>query len=162
MTYIKSFANVFPGRKVDAGMMVFVPGSTVSILRSLTESGGELVTGPVKLAQRVVLRLLSATGTYRYEGSEASTFATDIKSFSLTSVADIRSSLNESIQQLQAIFDQELNDAATAGEAIPLDEQLSGIVINSIRLDQTIANISLTIVTRAGTSFKFIAPVRIA
>ncbi len=160
-SYTRSFKHLYAGREGDVGLIFLDKGTSVSKIQDVTSSGGAFVVGIVKLAQQVLLRLLSATGTYVYEDREASIFASDFLNGRLSTVPDIRLSLTATINSIQALFDREVLESIANGASIPLDEQLSAIVIDSIKLNGTTADVSLVVVSRNNEEFKFIAPIRI-
>lgn len=158
MSYLVSFKNTIPGRTIDAGFLYFDPNQKVSAEQTLTKDGGSAVAGTTKLAQKVLLRLLSATGTYMYEPLEKSLFATDILNGYLNSVSDIRTSLQAAITEISDAFFDDLDRNSDT----PADERLSAITIDNIQLSATIADITLTVYSEAGTNVTFTAPVKLA
>jgi hypothetical protein len=154
--YLRSFKTVAGGRRVNAAFIDLPRPANYSNTQSLTKLNGAYAVGHVKLAQKVLLRLLSASGTYLYETDESSRFMDYFQAGRLRLVPDIRSVLQQTIGNVRRLIaDEDLS----SGD--PLDEQLQDLRIVNISLSGTTADVSLSAITKAGTSFEFTWPIRV-
>lgn len=124
------------------------------LIQSLVDDSGlsYITTGIEKLAQRVLIVLLTKQGSMLYNQTAGTTFMIDAQSGIWRTIADVELSFHA------AKLDLVRQIRAQALDTDPLDEQLVSIEFISASLLGDQAAISLQLVSAAGTSFEFIAP----
>lgn len=116
--------------------------------------GGEICTGAAKLAQRVVLRLLTPRGSIRFSPREGCDFVTLARTGQLRTEAAASTAFR---------FAAGLIQSACAAEIVattPPDEQLVRIDLLGIAFLADAISVTIEIVTAAGTTRPIILPIR--
>jgi hypothetical protein len=142
------------GRRVDAPFLI-IDFETGRVSDQHIGLDIEPVFGIYKLGQQVVLRLLSELGRYIYEPDEGSVFMRYARTNRLTTIANVRTALSESILQ---VSDQFFLDASR-DNTIPPDERLSNIEVTSISQSGDLLLVSLTVTSVASSSISLEAPI---
>jgi hypothetical protein len=142
------------GKRVDAPFLI-IDFETGRVSDQHIGLDIEPLFGVYKLGQQVLLRLLSEVGRYIYEPDEGSVFMLYARNSGLTSIANVRAALSESILQ---VTDQFFLDVSK-DNSIPLDERLGEIEITSINQTGDQLLISLTVTNVASASVTLDAPI---
>jgi hypothetical protein len=120
-----------------------------------TGDGGAIVTGIEKLAQRVLLILLTQLGSKPYAPTEGTSFMIDAKRGAWRTPADVTSSF------YAASLDVKRQQQAIETSDDPDDERWGGIVLDGVTLADSTVAIRLTLTSQAGTAFTFITPITV-
>jgi hypothetical protein len=117
--------------------------------------GGSLVTGIQKLAQRVLLVLLTPLGSRQYRPREGTLFMTDAQMGLWRTVADVQQSFSSArldvARQLRAI----------ESDSDPDDERYGNLTLTGVTLAGDKVSIRLLVESKAGTSYSLITPIQV-
>ena len=134
----------------------YIPGTDQLLAQSFVGAGaggGAVVTGVEKLAQRVLLTLLTRAGTLAFQPALGTTFLDDAQSGQWRTEADVELSFYAAKLDLV----RQVQGMQTAAD--PPDEQLVTVDLDSATLAGTHVTLHLTLVTAAGTGRTFLAPI---
>lgn len=116
-------------------------------------TGGFLCTGAQKLAQRVLLVLLTKKGSMRFDQEYGTVFMLLAESGAWRTVADVEQGFYgaklDLMRQLRAV---ELTTD-------PTDERISDLALLGVTIGPGFVKLTIQMVTLAGTSYKFIGPI---
>lgn len=153
MTSVADYA----GRTTDmlAFQGAFPSGGDRLLAQSLVgdRDGGSVVTGVEKLAQRVLLILLTKAGSMAYRPDDGTTFMRDADAGAWRTAADVELSFHAAkldlVRQIRAV----------ALDSDPADEVIDSIEFLGAALTDGAATLQLRVVSAAGVSVTFIAPI---
>lgn len=147
----------YQGRTVDllAFQGDFTRRGDRELLQALVgpDDGGSVVTGIQKLAQRVLIILLTRVGSMTYLPLLGTTFMSDAQQGSWRTTADIELSFNSSkLDLLRQLRAEEL-------DTDPLDERIDTVVMLSAAFNAGDATAQIMVLSAAGSELVFIAPI---
>lgn len=120
------------------------------------QNAGQVCTGVQKLAQRWVLEFLTALGSMPFHMQTRGTdFVTQLQQGRLRTEYDVQSQFSFAELQIR----QNLHNEDTAD--MPLDEQLARAELTELTISNLGIQLSITVVSRAGTSRAVILPIAI-
>ena len=153
----------YRGRRVDLaafrGLAAAAPG--LAGARPLAHQlvrpgdGGRLVAGVEKLAQRVLLVLLTRRGSRRYAPAEGTAFMADAASGRWRTVADVTASFYSA--RLDVV--RQCRAAESADD--PPDERLRGLDLEGVVLSGDKVTLRLRLTTEAGSGYTFLTPIAV-
>lgn len=118
-------------------------------------SGGELIAGIEKLAQRVLLILLTKVGSKQYAATEGTTFMVDAQLGRWRTPADVSESF------YSARLDVSRQCRAIETDEDPVDERWGSLDLDGVTLSGDKVSIRLVLVSAAGATYKFLTPVSV-
>lgn len=133
-------------------------GITQELLLTLfgNNDSGQICTGVHKLMQRFLLLLLTKRGSFTYDLERGTTFILDAERGYWRTVADVRLSFaaaKDSVRrQLRAL--EQTSD--------PSDEIYSDVQLNEVTIGDGRVHMTMTLITQAGSSYNFIAPINLS
>jgi len=142
-----AFHGIFPqlrGREQLLSQELVRPGS-----------GGELIAGIEKLAQRVLLILLTKVGSRKFARTEGTTFMLDAQAGRWRTPADVSESF------YAARLDVSRQCRATETSSDPADERWGSLDLDGITLSGDKVSLRLVLVSAAGTTYKFMTPISV-
>jgi hypothetical protein len=160
MSTLSSVA-AYAGRTVD--LLAFRPTPANATPEQLLQSqtlvgptdGGLLIAGLGKLAQRVMMTLLTPLGSQLYSPALGTQFITDMLSGAWRTPADVMQSFYSArldvAQQLQTT--EFIND--------PLDEQYSGMTLMNVTFGSDTITLQIALTSQAGSTTVFLAPIAV-
>ena len=146
------------GRVVDILAFQGPNSATVELAQTLAAPGssGEICTGIQKLAQRVLITLLTKLNSQTYWPAEGTVLITAFENGQIQTESDMLSYFTLAEQQLE----QQMLAAQTGSE--PLDEQYKSLTLNTITIGPGILQFSVTLTSQAGTTATYIVPLGIS
>lgn len=145
---ILAFRGVFPA----------VAGSEQLLAQEMIKpgDGGALIAGVEKLAQRILLALLTKVGSRKYRPTDGTTFMIRAQRGLWRTTADVESSF------YSARFDvrQQLQRDESSDD--PADERWGSLELEGVILNGDTVSLRLAVTSAAGTGIKFIAPLTVA
>ena len=114
---------------------------------------GSICTGVQKVAQRVVLRLFTITGSLKYKPNEGCNFMLHMISGRFRSTVDVFAAFAEAKTSIMEQFDAEIQDDD------PDEERLEELVLAQVVLAPDFLGLRVRVVTLAGTSRSVIIPI---
>lgn len=142
-----AFRGVFPqlrGRDQILAQELVRPGD-----------GGALIAGIEKLAQAVLLILLTKIGSRPYKKTDGTTFMLDAERGHWRTPADVSESF------YAARLDVSRQIRATEVDADPLDERWGSLDLDGVTLSGDRVSLRITLVSAARTSYKFMTPITV-
>lgn len=142
-----AFRGIFPQRRGREQLLAqeFVrPGD-----------GGALIAGVEKLAQKILLVLLTKAGSRTYAAAEGTAFMIEAERGSWRTPADVAMSFVTA--RLQVARQCRLSEAADD----PLDERYASLVLDGVTLSAGTASLRMTLTSAAGTAYSFITPITV-
>lgn len=142
---VLAFRGIFPqlrGRDQILSQELVRPGD-----------GGELIAGIEKLAQRVLVILLTKIGSRKYRPAEGTTFMIDAQSGRWRTPSDVSESF------YAARLDVSRQVRAEETDADPADEKWGSLDLDGVTLSGDKVAIRLSIVSAAGGTYKFLTPI---
>ncbi len=134
------------------------PGSFVLLEEALVPadgSGGYIVAGIEKLAQRFLLALLTITGSKLHRGGDGCQFMLDAGRGRWRTPADVYQSF------YSALVDVRRQLQLDEDESTPDDEVFAGAELTSVELNWPTAKLVVRLDSAAGTSRTFVAPLAV-
>ena len=132
-----------------------VVGRNVEVVQALTDPGspgGFVVTGVNKLAQRLLILLLTERGSLRYLPEVGTFLITDARLGLWRTLADVQQSAHS------ALLDVRRQLVLAESEDDPADEKVDNIELLSATLQGDRASLHLQVSSLAGDTRAFIAP----
>lgn len=115
--------------------------------------GGEICTGPQKLAQRFLLKLFTIAGSMKYRPADGCNFMSTIQGGNLRSSADVFLAFAVASATLRRQF-------ATEDLLVPkLDEQFKSAELQTVNLQDDKITLYINLTSQAGTSAVAILPI---
>jgi hypothetical protein len=151
----------YVGRQVDMfafrGMFPAALGSEQLLAQELVQAsdGGELVAGIEKMAQEILLILLTPVGSRIYAPTEGTTFMIDAAQGYWRTVADV----SQSYYTASLAVSRQYQALQTAAD--PLDEQWGSLTLLGVVLSGTAVSIQLQLISAAGTTYTFLTPITV-
>ena len=141
-----AFRGVFPqqGREQLLAQELVKPGD-----------GGVLIAGIEKLAQKVLLILLTKVGSRQYSPTEGTAFMREAERGIWRSTADVESSF------YSARLDIARQCQASESDDDPADERWAGLELLGVTFSPGFVGIRVYLTSQAGTSYTFITPVSV-
>jgi hypothetical protein len=158
MTIYSGTAQQYKGKTVDFLLYDGAkPKSEVQVIQELVLPGqsGALITGPLKLAQRFMLELLTERGSMIYNLNRGTFFMTQIRAGLVSTPADLFQLFASSELELRNTL--KLEDASS----MPADERYVSADLLDVTLVGDTASLQIRIDSAAGTSREIIFPLRI-
>ena len=146
----------YNGRTIDLSMFSNVQEAGESLLvQQLAgeDDFGSICTGVQKVAQRVVLRLFTITGSMKHKPQEGCQFMKDMMSGRFRSTVDVFASFSEA---RSTILEQFYTDQL---DTDPNEERLDTIELMQVVMAPDFLGIRVRVVTLAGTSRSVIIPI---
>lgn len=125
----------------------------VSQTLCLPSTGGYLCTGAQKLAQRVLLVLLTKKGSMRFDPEYGTVFMILAESGAWRTVADVEQGFYGAKLDLM----RQLRAVETTSD--PADERISDLALLSVSIAPGMVKLTIQMITLAGNSYKFIGPI---
>lgn len=113
---------------------------------------GYLTTGIQKLTQKFLLALLTIRGSKQYKPLDGCQFMADVRRGRWRTVADVRQSFYSALVDVKRQL--QLDENAET----PEDEQYAEASLDDVKLTWPDASLTITLVSAAGTSRTFVAP----
>lgn len=120
-----------------------------------TTDGGAVIAGVGKLAQKVLVVLLTPLGSKQYSPREGTAFMVDAVRGRWRTVVDV----SQSFYAARLDVARQLAADATADD--PDDEVYATMTLNGVVLSGDRVSLSVEVTTRAGTSYKFLTPLTV-
>ena len=139
---LSAFYGIFPNKKRQLLVQQLVSQS----------SGGELVAGVQKLAQKILLILLTIKGSKPYRPADGTLFIEDARRGAWRTVADVNQSF------LFAKIDIREQVLADETASTPADERYGNVRILGVTLIGTKVSFTLEVKSAAGSRYKFLVP----
>ncbi len=142
-----AFRGIFPsqtGREQLLAQQFVRPGD-----------GGVLIAGIQKLAQKVLLILLTEIGSRVYAPTEGTAFMIDARRGFWRTPADVEQSFYSA--RLDVLRQCQASEDATD----PDDERWSDLVLDGVTLAGDKVTIRMTLTSRAGRSYTFLTPISV-
>lgn len=117
--------------------------------------GGALVAGIEKLAQKVLLILLTKTGSRKYAAAEGTAFMIDAARGWWRTPADVEQSF------YAARLDVARQCRASEADADPPDERWGALDLSGVAVSAGAVTLRLTLTSAAGSAYTFLAPVTV-
>ena len=117
--------------------------------------GGMLISGIQKLAQKVLLILLTKMGSRTYAPTEGTTFMIDAGRGDWRTPADVSESF------YAARLDVSRQCRATELSTDPDDEKWGSFDLDGVTLSADLVSIRVTLVSAAGTSYTLLTPISV-
>lgn len=150
----------YAGRSVDLACLFgsFSEGPNEPSLMALIDPaggfpGGGVVTGPQKLAQRLLVLLLTPRGSQRYRPDAGSDFVTDGARGLWRTPADVRLSFGGARSDVLS----QLRAAEAAAD--PDDERIEELALGEVAIALGTVSVTLTMTTVAGDTATLVLPV---
>lgn len=148
----------FVGRTSD--LLIFhgdFPGREQVVKQTLCPdgTGGYLCTGVQKLAQRVLLLLLTKKGSVRFDPEYGSIFMILAEAGGFRTVADVEQAFYGSKLDLTRQL------SAAELDTDPLDERLDALELLNVTVAPGFVSLRIQMVTQAGSTYTFIAPITV-
>jgi hypothetical protein len=143
------------GRTVDLfAFQGFRPSGETLLTQALAAPGGSgvVIAGPEKVVQRFVMELLTESGSLPYLPDRGCRFMLDGRTGLWRTTADITQSFYSSLIDIKRNL--LLEEATTA----PNDERFGSAELLGVTLTNDMAGINVEVLTLAGTSRRFLAP----
>jgi hypothetical protein len=133
------------------------PRGDTLLSQSLAEpaQGGMVVAGAAKLAQRILLRLLTPAGGMRYRPTEGSSLLVGLRHGRIRTPADAHAAFAFDAARIERTC------AAEMTAADPLDEILDQLTLESITLAPPNVVLRIKMTTKAGTNRPILLPVEV-
>lgn len=118
-------------------------------------TGGAIVTGVQKVAQRFLIELLKEVGSMTFRPAEGTTFLTEARLGGFQTQADVLAAFSRGVVEVKRILrvDEQASD--------PADEKFRGAIPISVAVSPGLAVINFEIVTAAGRNREFIFPLKV-
>lgn len=117
--------------------------------------GGAITAGVQKLAQKVLLILLTKIGSRRYAPTEGTTFMIEAERGFWRTPADVSQAF------YAARLDVSRQCQASEADTDPDDERWGSLDLDGVTLAGDRVSVRLTLVTRAGTAYAYITPITV-
>jgi len=149
----------FVGRTADLlafqGSFPHVREQLVQMTLVRSGEGGFLCTGVQKLAQRLLLVLLTKKGSMRYLPAFGTAFMIRAERGIWRTQSDVMMAFTAAkLDLVRQMREQESDDD-------PPDERLAMVNLIGIGLNADSVSLRISVTTQAGTNYQFIAPVRV-
>lgn len=133
------------------------PAGDVRLAETLAPvaTGGAIITGVQKVAQRFLCEFLRETGSTPFRPNDGTDFITEVRSGALRTQADVLGAFARGVSQVQAILQAEEADTD------PPDERFIDAIVSQVFVSPGLTVIRFQIVTQAGSEREFIFPLRI-
>lgn len=118
------------------------------------DNNGVLVTGPLKLAQRFILELMTEQGTIQYFPARGTLFVTQLRSGQVQTEIDVFSAFSLALLTIKANLQAE--DDTTK---YPLNECYQDAAINSISINSGNITLNISVTSLAGTVSNIVLPI---
>jgi hypothetical protein len=150
----------YVGRTADVSAFYRLakPGVASSLLAqelARPTSGGEIVTGILKLSQRVLLILLTKIGSRQYLPLEGTTFMIDAGAGRWRTPADVI----DSFYAARLDVSRQCREAET--ETDPLDERWGNLELIDVSLSGSSVALKLDLTSAAGSKYQLISPITV-
>lgn len=140
-----AFRGLFPaGREQLLAQQLVRPGDN-----------GQLIAGIQKLAQKVLIILLTKTGSRQYVPSEGTDFMLDAQRGMWRTTADVEASF------YSARLDVSRQCQASESDNDPDDERWLSLELNTVILAGDKVTIRMTLTSRAGSTYTFLTPLSV-
>ena len=120
-----------------------------------TDDGGMLIAGIQKLAQRVLITLLTSVGSKIYDPAFGTQFIPDARAGNWRTIADVTQSF------YSARLDVARQLAAEQLASDPLDEIYNGMTLTDVVLSSDMIRLSIDLTSLAGTTYTVLAPITV-
>lgn len=117
--------------------------------------GGQLIAGIEKLAQRVLLVLLTKIGSRRYAPLEGTTFMIEAERGGWRTVADV----TQSFYSARLDVSRQVRAIETPDD--PADERWGSFDLDGVTLVADKVSLRLSLVSAAGTAYTFMTPITV-
>lgn len=149
-------AGTLAGRTYDVAVFEAGAPSAVVSLTAAVAGGGSLVTGPLKLAQRVLLELLTDYGSMLYAPTRGCGLMAALTNGAALTDVSVQQAFSLAASQVKRSL---AADAAAA--PTPLDETLDQLDLVSVALAPDQAALTIAITSAAGAAARLIVPLAI-
>lgn len=156
-----STAADYKNRKADIlafrGMLPLFQRQEQLLLQSLAfnSDGGALIAGIEKLAQKVLLILLTPIGSRMYAPTEGTAFLLDARRGNWRTPSDVETSF------YAARLDVSRQCRNSESDSDPLDERWGALDLIGIVLLEDKVTIRCTLTSAAGTTYEFLTPITV-
>lgn len=137
---------------VDVALLESRGEDLVLNLGNSSGSAGLLVSGPAKLAQRVLLELFTEKGSLLYASTRGTTLARELRLRRFQSEYDV------AVAVQAALVDLERNLSAEENGTEPADERLDKVSLERLVLVPGALVLSLRVQSQAGTTIRLSLP----
>lgn len=117
--------------------------------------GGALIAGIEKLAQKILIVLLTKLGSRKYRPLEGTRFMTDAAAGRWRTTADV----TESFYGARLDVSRQCRDTEAADD--PLDERWGSLDLDGVTLAGDKVTLRLAVVSAAGTEYTFMTPITV-
>jgi hypothetical protein len=146
----------YEGRTVDLAAFVRVETRRGQfMLQSLAsgKSGGFVVAGIQKLAQRFLLKLLNDAGSTFWDSEDGCAFLQDARRGRWRTVADVQQSF------ASALLDVKRQLLAEETDDDPNDERFSSASLTNVVIGDLSVSVRVSLTSLAGTTYAFLTPI---
>ncbi len=142
----------YQNRTIDYAILHATTPADLAMFNAAAQS--EVLTGLYKLVQRFLLLLLTRLGSVPYDLAYGSTFMLD-GAFGWRTALDVEQSFTLALTDIR----RQLGAIAVAGD--PADERFAAATLTKIQLSRKVVQLTMRIVSQAGSSVVVIAPVTV-